>query len=247
MRMIRDRTGRFTERPHYETTELEVECERLVCEYLVEKHGRVIWPVSTDDLTVLLEQHVEKLDLYADLVEEGADVEGVTDFFPGRRPQVRISGTLSATASSRNRLRTTLTHELGHVRFHTFLYELKAAGLDLFGSTNSISSGAVSLPRPQKCHRETILNAKQVDWMEWQAGYACGALLMPNSHLRRVVAGYMRQQRVLTELHATAREAAELVEIVAGTFDVSAEAARVRLLKTKHLVETFPSAAIFDR
>jgi hypothetical protein len=245
--MIRDLTGRFTERPHYEATELEVECERLICDYLIEKHGRVVWPISTDDLTILLEQHVEKLDLYADLVEEGLDVEGVTDFFPGGRPQVRISGTLSATASSRNRLRTTLTHELGHVQFHAFLYELKAAGLDLFGSPNSTSSNAVSLPGPQKCHRETILHAKQVDWMEWQAGYACGALLMPNSHLRRVVTDYMRGHRILTELHVSAREADELVELVAGTFDVSGDAARVRLLKTKHLVETSPSAAIFDR
>jgi len=244
--MIRDLTGRFTERPHYEATELEVECERLVCDYLVEKHGRVVWPISTDDLTILLEQHVEKLDLYADLVEEGPDVEGVTDFLPGRRPQVRVSGTLSATPSSRNRLRTTLTHELGHVRFHAFLYELKAAGLDLFGFTNSISSGATSLAKPQKCHRETILHAKQVDWMEWQAGYACGAYLMPNSHLRRVVSDYMRRHQVLTELHASALEATELVAIVAGTFDVSGDAARVRLLKTKHLVETSPSAAIFD-
>lgn len=246
MRMIRDRTGRFTERPHYDTSELEVECERLVTEYLVDKYGRVQWAITTDDLTVLVEQHVDKLDLYADLTEEGPDIEGVTDFLPGRRPRVRISGTLSASGGSQNRLRTTLTHELGHVRFHGFLFELKAAGLDLFGATGAIPSSKGSAATPQKCRRQSILHATQVDWMEWQAGYACGAYLMPASHLHRVVTEYVRRLGILTDLHTTAPEAAGLIDSVAGTFDVSREAARVRLLKTKHLLDVSPGEALFD-
>jgi hypothetical protein len=35
--------------------------------------------------------------------------------------------------------------------------------------------------REQVCKRDGIINARQSDWTEWQAGYACGALLMPAS------------------------------------------------------------------
>jgi hypothetical protein len=245
MRMIPDRTGRFTERPHYDTSEIEVECERLVTEFLAEKYGRLTWPITTDDLTVLVEEHVDRLDLYADLSEEGPDVEGVTDFHPGQRPRVRISSTLSASVGLENRLRTTLTHELGHVRFHGFLFELKAAGLDLFGPTDPFPSATVS-PAPQKCRRQTIIGAPHVNWMEWQAGYACGALLMPASHLRRLVAEFVRRHNLLTEVHAGTAEALALIEAVVETFHVSREAALVRLLKTKHLLDNSSSEGIFD-
>lgn len=244
--MIPDPTGRFPQRPLYETSEIEVECERLVTEFLVEKYGRATWPITTDDLTVLVEQHVGKLDLYADLSDEGADVEGVTDFFPNRRPTVRISGTLSTSNRSANRLRTTLTHELGHVRFHGFLYELKASRLDLFAATVTGPSPAPSPAEPQKCRRQTILHARQVDWMEWQAGYACGAYLMPGSQLRRVVTEYLRRNGILTELHATTPEARGLIDAVSDAFGVSRDAATVRLIKTKHLGDASPGRSIFD-
>lgn len=246
MRMIRDATGRFTERPHYDTSEIELDCERLVTEFLSDKYGRVQWPITTDDLTVLLEQHVDKLDLYADLSDEGEDVEGVTDFPPGARPRVRISRELSSTGND-NRLRTTLTHELGHVRFHGFLFELKASALDLFGTSDVTTPASVSSPAgPQKCRRQNILHAGPVDWLEWQAGYACGALLMPASHLRRVVSDYCHRQSIIRELDVTAPEAADIIETVANAFAVSTEAARVRLLKTHHLREAQQSEALFD-
>ena len=248
--MIPDRTGRFPERPHYEIAELDVECERLISDFLIDRHGRVKWPVATDDLTCLLEQHAEDLDLYADLSGEGHDVEGVTEFQPSRRPRVRISAALASAEHRANRLRTTLTHELGHVHFHGFLFELRTSRLDLFaGQSSPVRSqpDQAVLAVSQKCHRSGILNAPDVDWMEWQAGYACGAFLMPARPLRATIRDLARDAEVLRNAAAPAadRERA-LIARVADRFDVSHEAARVRLVKTKVLAPTPSSSPLFE-
>jgi len=91
MKWIRDNTGRFAQRPHYEPEELDGECEDIVRAFLVQRHGKVEYPITTDDLTVLLETRAGSLDVYADLIDRGDDVEGVTVFARGARPQVLIA------------------------------------------------------------------------------------------------------------------------------------------------------------
>jgi hypothetical protein len=39
--MIRDNTGRFAERPFYQARELDDECERLIRDLLLKRHGKV--------------------------------------------------------------------------------------------------------------------------------------------------------------------------------------------------------------
>ena len=41
---VKDTTGRFRERPHYDTKEIDVQCERLVVEHLIKVHGNVKSP-----------------------------------------------------------------------------------------------------------------------------------------------------------------------------------------------------------
>ena len=133
MKWVPDRTGRFHRRPHYEPDELNKTCESLVSEFLQRRHGRVKYPVSTEDLTVLIESSAGDLDLYADLSGEEGEVEGVTDFFRSREPSVRIASRLSTDPRMENRLRTTLTHELGHVKLHAFMFEVERSA-SLFSS-----------------------------------------------------------------------------------------------------------------
>jgi hypothetical protein len=95
MRYFPDRTGRFAERPHYEPAELDVMFERIVTQFMKKRRGKVEFPIATNDLTVLIEQDAESLDAYADLSTYGDGVEGVTEFFPGRKPRVRISQDLA--------------------------------------------------------------------------------------------------------------------------------------------------------
>src|SRR6266542_3932867 len=145
MKWVRDLSARLPERPHYDPVELDRECESLVSAVLLRRRGAVQFPLTTDDLTTLLEEHTADLDLYADLAAEGPAVEGVTEFAAQGKPRVRVSAALSETPARAHRLRTTLAHELGHVRFHAFLW----SGGGLHGV---------------KCMRDSIARPRQHDW-----------------------------------------------------------------------------------
>ena len=120
----------------------------------------------------MIEAEADDLDMYADLPEEQ---DGYTDFFFDRKPRVKISARLSDPRYE-NRLRFTLGHEYGHVWFHAPLWRKSAHEPD---------------SRPADpcwtCHRETIEAAAENDWMEFQAGYIGGALLMPKSEVSLLV------------------------------------------------------------
>jgi hypothetical protein len=237
MKWVKDRTSRFSLRPHYLPAELDSECEKLITDFLNQRHGKIGYPVSTDDLTVLIETLTSDLDLYADLSDEVGDVEGVTDFFPGRQPKVRITKQLTLDPGMSNRFRTTLTHELGHVKFHTFMFDGSASG-DLFGPGALVASN--------KCKRDSMLPTAQTDWMEWQAGFACGAFLMPATALRLTVKQFLEEHDMTIGRFAPkSKEAQSLITIVATTYAVSREAARVRLLQQGTLSEGDLPAALF--
>jgi Zn-dependent peptidase ImmA (M78 family) len=68
-----------------------------------------------------------------------------------------------------------------------------------------------------------------VDWFEWQAGYASGALLMPESFARRTVEAYFQNRSERPPVAKGSPEASVLCQRISLAFDVSVEAATVRL------------------
>lgn len=219
MRMIRDDSGRFQQRPHFSVHELDAESERTVVDFLMKRLGAARFPISTDDLTRLLETHVDDLDLYSDLTELGSDVEGVTLFCSAGKPSVKISKSLDGSKRE-NRLRTTLSHELGHVLFHNPLFA-RAPHAQLFEDDD--------LPiQPQACRESTILNAGQSDWMEWQAGHISGAILMPATPLRDFISAKFPSY-VNGALKLSPPVIDSMIEEIMPAFCVSGEAARIRL------------------
>jgi len=234
LKWVRDRSQRFGQRPHFDPAELDLECEKLIADFLKSRHGSVAFPIDTDDLVALLEARTADLDVYADLQEEGANVEGMTLFFSDDLPTVRISRELSEDGHRSNRFRTTLTHELGHVHFHACLFGLPQTG-DLFPAQ------ATSTPPRPVCHRDTILDARPQDWMEWQAGYACGAILMPITAVARLT----RSKPAASPPVKNSPAATNLIMEVARAFGVSREAAELRLVKLNHLAVT-PEAGIVE-
>lgn len=223
MRYVPDRTGRFSQRPHFKPEELDRECESIVAGFLNDRYGKVSYPISTDDLTVLIERDTESLDLFADLSKYGPKVEGLTHFQPGRKSIVKISARLAEDEYRHNRLRTTLAHEYGHVRFHAHLWDMEPPSIDLLKRKPHANM--------QICYRDTMLDAAQSDWMEWQAGYACGAFLMPASALRHKIRPYIEQHGLFGITGEGDLHGRQLIEIVRAGFDVSADAARIRLIK----------------
>lgn len=236
---VPDKTGRFAERPHYKPQELDSECERIISAFLKEKYGEVNLPVSTEDLTRLIERDSDDLDLYADLSEFGPDVEGLTEFHPGQKPCVKISASLANDDYRENRLRTTLTHEYGHVHFHAYLWEVARLHDDLFLQNPNANK--------QICKRDTILDAKSSDWMEWQAGYVCGALLMPASHVRRLVSAYLETHGLFGVVGHAGEHGQVIIYKIQEAFQVSAEAAKVRLFKLGVLGKADAGPSLFSR
>ncbi|MBS0641744.1 MAG: ImmA/IrrE family metallo-endopeptidase [Proteobacteria bacterium] len=234
MRLVRDTTGRFQHRPHYEPAELDRECERILSAFF---GGRIPVPIETDRLESLIERDTSDFDPGADLSAYGTDVEGVTEFMPPRKPKVRIVADLAYDEVRKNRYRTTLSHEYGHVHFHAHLFA-EPLGADLF---------ATAAPKrgEQICKRENIINARQTDWMEWQAGYVCGALLMPISAVRRVVGAYQERNKLFGPLETGSADGAGLINAVRTEFQVSADAARVRLVQLTHLQSQAQGRSLF--
>ena len=225
MRYVKDMTGRFAMRPHYEPAELDKECEKILSTFF---DGRIPTPIDTDSLAQLIDRDTSDFDPGADLSRYGPDVEGVTEFLPNRKPKVRIVAELAYDEVRQNRYRTTLTHEYGHVHFHAYLFATEPRGGDLFNS-------APAKGGEQVCKRDGIINARKTDWMEWQAGYVCGALLMPITQLRRVVSGYQETHGLFGPIVAGSERGAGLINIVRAEFRVSADAARVRLMQLSHI------------
>ncbi len=238
VKMVRDPTARFAQRPYYANGELDRECELIVTTFLQGRHGKVRYPITTDELTLLIEQEEAGLDSCVDLSGYGEDVEGVTAFHAGRPPEVMISDRLANDPRRENRLRTTLAHEFGHVRFHRHLWADKLATGDLFADSAKAAEAI--------CKRDTILNAGKSDWMEWQAGYVSGAILMPASAVRGLVDGYCMSKG----LHGTVPLASEhgrvLIQSVKYEHQVSEEAARVRLLALKILSGVSGASSLFS-
>lgn len=228
VRMIRDLTGRFAQRPYYLAGELDRECEQIVTTFLTARHGNIRLPIATDELSLLIELEGADLDSCVDLSPYGDDVEGVTAFYVDREPDVMISDRLANDPRRENRLRTTLAHEFGHVRFHRHLWAEKLANGDLFAVLKDDDNKAI-------CKRDTILNAHHNDWMEWQAGYISGAILMPVSAVRKLVDEYCTPQGIFGAVALNSDHGQILVHSLKDEFQVSEEAARVRLQALKLL------------
>ena len=221
MKWVRDRARRFERRPFYAQHELDAQCEEIVEDFLRGKYGSVDYPITTDDLTVMIERDVAELDLYANLAGEERSVEGVTEFRYKQKPSVRIAKYLSESPVRQNRLRSTLAHEYAHVVFHGFLWELDKSG----------RKPGPTRPHYRRCRTSRVIESPQTDWMEWQAGYASGALLMPITTLRETVESSLLELSIGRLVQSGTDHHSEIVDRVAETFSVSKDAARVRLMK----------------
>jgi len=235
---VRDQTGRFPQRPHYKQEELDRECETIITKFIKDLRGEVRFPVETEDLKTLIERDAEDLDTYADLSVYGADVEGVTEFRPGRKPSVKIASLLTEDDRRENRLRTTLTHEYGHVRFHAHLFEVDPPQADLLRRQ----------PNRDKiiCKRDSMIDAAQTDWMEWQAGYVCGALLMPKSAVLAICREFSEQNKLYGPVSLQTAHGPALIARITIAFKVSNDAARVRLLKLGLVTPGPANRTLFD-
>jgi hypothetical protein len=82
------------------------------------------------------------------------------------------------------------------------------------------------------------VSAPKRDWREWQAGYACGSILMPARKTKEVVQEWRKNWTGST---TEARQT--LISLIATTFEVSKQAAEVRLRVLEQIDESTVLAA----
>ena len=215
MIVLRDPLGRPIERLFFKAEVLDELCERKIAEFMNQHCGGFKLPIPTSAIIRMIAAEADELELHADLAE---GVDGYTDFFADRKPNVKISARLSATRYQ-NRFRFTLGHEYGHVWFHAPLWR----------------KSKEDPTRPAApcwiCHRDTISSAPERDWMEYQADHLGGALLMPRSDLVEWAGEIAMREGRNPPLRADSESGRALIERVRTRCQVSGQAARVRLLR----------------
>jgi hypothetical protein len=237
MKWVKDNQGRFSERPHYELEELDSECERIVEGFLMSRHGTVDYPISTDDLLLMLEKETDSVDPYACF--ENDELWGETRFLSGSKPSVRISSLLSENPRYENPFRTTITHEFAHVRFHGFLYVLRDRQECLFVPGASEKANI--------CGRSQIQSSTDYDWMEWQASYSSGALLMPKMAVQSLIRTLRARWGLTTAtISVDTIEGQTFIGGVSAHFAASEDAARVRLVQLGYIERTATGPALGD-
>jgi Zn-dependent peptidase ImmA (M78 family) len=189
----------------------------------MERHGDGFrLPIPTSEIIRMIVTEAGALDLYADLPD---GVDGYTDYFTDRNPEVKISQRLAATRYH-NRFRFTLAHEYGHVWFHAPLWRKPE------------QDPARPATPCWTCYRDTIGNAPENDWMEWQADHLGGALLMPRSYLFEWAGEIAMREGKIPPLQADSDLGRAVMQRVMRRCQVSEQAARVRLLRLGLLIET---------
>ena len=181
------------------------------------------------DIEAFLEIYLRvHLDQHADL---DSNVLGLTSILPGERPCISINRDLTLAAEDdksplgiRGRWRATCAHEGAHVIFHRTDLEAASRQLSLFDLD---SDPHVALSR-QICLKRDFGRVKgKTDPREIQANLGMAALLMPRPVFEpaaRKVASAIRSFNP-----SSAHRLSMMVQHLAPLFEVSKEAARIRL------------------
>jgi len=231
MQWVWDQTHRFRMRPDYTADELDDTFQVHVSEFLRRKYGEVAFPIPISDLRDLLEKETKTLDLRTDSHNEGGQFEVLVEFQRGNMPVVRIASKPSLEATLENRLRVAFAHAYGHILLHDFLFQSEEGlWLSLFDHP----------PEPRltihRCRHESLTPLVDDDWMEWQAGFACGALLIPIDPLIALVREFRHSRDLdLAVLSDRSLDGATLIREVAERFQTSWNTAWIRLIQRKIL------------
>lgn len=203
------------------------------------------------DVERFVEEYLQaELDQYAPL---DADVLGVTEFRPGQPPLVCINRMLTEAAfeqpnpspAARGRWRATLAHEAGHILLHRSLVEPNPAQTTFL----ELPEDEVQTPTMGmfRCVQREVVFGGGADWREVQANRCMAALLMPRSIFLRVVAQVKQGMGLSPREPLRADRLNTVVRKLARHFQVSRQAARIRLEELGLVTAPWQRDLYFDR
>lgn len=142
------------------------------------------------------------------------------EFLSVKKNTIIIEGTLADNPNLIHRERFTVGHEASHGLVHPEYYQRKAR----IASLHDYCGGIYSKPTFPDLSGKDV-NGKRLQgeaWLEWQANYLSSVLLMPRIAVKRL--------RNLIEPKGSRFWHLELIQTMVEVFNVSEEAARVRLV-----------------
>lgn len=189
---------------------------------------------SEGNPAVNVERFIQSLGVRMDQhAELESDVLGLTEFYEGAPPKIFLNRDLTGAIDDdntppgiRGRWRATMAHEASHVVMHRILFEFNGDQGGLFPSDLQ--------RRPKQLMRclkgNVLFRGRANDWREVQANMGMAALLMPQSIFRRVADKAVADSSLSADvLVVGSPAAANLAAEVATLFDVSKQAAGIRL------------------
>jgi hypothetical protein len=190
---------------------------------------------TEDRPAVDLERFIQGLEVRMDQhAKLDPSILGMTEFYTDGPPKIFISSDLTNAIDDdetppgiRGRWRATMAHEASHVVMHRVLFEVNQKQNGLFQMEEHAEPR-----RLMRCLRKDVLfrGGGVSDWREVQANMGMAALLMPQSIFRRVAeSAARRRQMTAKSLTVGSTSAMVLAAEMAALFDVSRQAAMIRL------------------
>lgn len=184
------------------------------------------------DIERFIEVHLRvRLDQHADL---DPDVLGLTEFPPGLPPAISINRDLTNSALDAEdgapglvgRWRATLAHEASHVILHQVLFDLDPNQ----GSMFDLPDRPEAL-RLMRCLKREVTFVKGAgDWREVQANRGMAGLLMPKSIFQEVASLEFDRLGLVVGIASDSDSSNRVAAALAGRFEVSRQAASIRLV-----------------
>ncbi|NCB49442.1 MAG: ImmA/IrrE family metallo-endopeptidase [Alphaproteobacteria bacterium] len=228
----KDNSGNFPIKPFYPPKEMDQITEEIVINFLNKKYKKVELPISTDDLCSLIEEYVDDLDLYASLDN---NIEGTNVISNcGKNVKIKINKYLQQDYF-KNRLRTTLAHELGHTILHAPLFDRKYTQQSLF---------EIKKDQEITCNIDDINSSNTFNWAEYQANVFAVSILTPKTFLLKYINEFCAKKNTYS-FQEDSENAKELIRLTSDKFQVSKEAIKYRLKNLKILSEEEPQASLF--
>jgi len=220
--------------------QLENYAERLLQDFMPKVFDEA-QPVDMDTfITNYMEFGFEYQYLSHNGVYLGSTIFEDTDRFPIYNPELNqaeyhrvkantilIEGTLAENPILEHRERFTQAHEAAHGLLHQDYFTKRIA----YTKLSQFSEDGFQETPPELNERDTSgRKLKGEQWLEWQANYLGAALLMPQQ-----VVDYIKS---VVDPHRDVRLRGVLVRTLVNIFNVSPEAARVRLECLGHIDPT---------
>ncbi len=212
MKAYRAQKGPFTERPFYESKDIDAIC-------IQELRSVALYPQKPEPIRI--DRFIEKrFNVVPDYAEIDEGVLGLTVFGSKGVEKIVIAQSLDKenTKAAERRIRTTLAHEAGHGLLHAHLFVLASKQPQFDSFSNDFGPKVLCRDIPAGSAEKTNYDGR---WWEHQANLVIGALLLPRPLVMIALAPFISDNG----LNRKEEAALHLAEV----FNVNPAVAKIRI------------------